>query len=1060
MNLVTRKLMESRFHRDFRDVRLHEGAQAAASASSIRARAYTAGRNIVLGSGVDESTHLGILAHELAHVEQQRSRSRAAMSELAIGPAGGVFERAASQAASQAISPLRASIAPQPAIPSHGPALVQRVGVWESIARFFGGGTFPTAELDAYLIYLETHNRIEDDFDSDQKAEAVVNIWKQGQGQYNLTPRIKTLLIQEMQSGFTGTDQELAILELLERSTNTELSVIFSAITPSDLNSDFHWAEWDRLQDFYRRRFVGGLESVLAGQIRPIGEAVPLGRPLPAQHAANLVDDRQHRSTCSVSNPAACATYAEWISAFENLPTFEARSGHNVIGAKAAPRSTATDITAPPTARRPRVIESTRDYLPTDRFIDGPTDAWVRANLPENLIATAYQLPSDCADLAVILRHVWLSAHHRVETYDPGSGPDWVIGSTTGAARSRHILELISRGTSNPNQQIIYSANVARTLNPYADEHGRPIRSFAQLEPLLHPGDALVWEHRNAQGRRTGGHTQTVVRLTPGQGSVSSITVLQGNQPIGPLEAGFIRDQAEEAGNLATTPSIEQLREAPGRRIEVSTMTGNRLRDDPDSGVWTWPDGTVLVAAGPAAAAPQPAIRRRRGRQRRFIDWAESLKTASNAQLQGIFEAALLEARAMLEGEQDLRPADAREVGRAAGEQIWRFAREAGDLAHESHYQRLELFRQIVESIRDGSYSGDAQRTFNALLEAFNLAARGATGIDFDRRASQDTRVLKVLVTGFDPFYGGNPGYAPRRGDWNPSAAAALALDGRRIEIDRNTVVAVESVVLPVDYDQFRSGLVESILQQPAVRDVDAIITVSLDRSIAPDQPVDIERYAVGVHHLMEGNRLESIPAAPGGQSGTPLIIESNAPVEDIARETAAPAQGSQPQIRQPTIGTNIELAFSNVTSANRALSALGLPAQNQASVTITDPRAIRQILSTMSRSGSSQFGGISFSAATGQTFQATVVSGPGGSFLSNEVSYRALRYIQGQSATDQPLSFHVHTQRGAQDTFGTLPEDLTSAEGRKALALAQDVRSTLIRTLERLIISVAKRAN
>ena len=47
----TRSYMETRFGRDFGDVRIHTDAQAAASAAAINARAYTVGRNIVFGAG-------------------------------------------------------------------------------------------------------------------------------------------------------------------------------------------------------------------------------------------------------------------------------------------------------------------------------------------------------------------------------------------------------------------------------------------------------------------------------------------------------------------------------------------------------------------------------------------------------------------------------------------------------------------------------------------------------------------------------------------------------------------------------------------------------------------------------------------------------------------------------------------------------------------------------------------------------------------------------------------------------------------------------------------------
>jgi len=72
----TRSFFESRFGRDFGDVRVHTGAQAAQSARAISAAAYTAGRDVVFGEDCyAPHSVLGrqLLAHELAHVVQQAS---------------------------------------------------------------------------------------------------------------------------------------------------------------------------------------------------------------------------------------------------------------------------------------------------------------------------------------------------------------------------------------------------------------------------------------------------------------------------------------------------------------------------------------------------------------------------------------------------------------------------------------------------------------------------------------------------------------------------------------------------------------------------------------------------------------------------------------------------------------------------------------------------------------------------------------------------------------------------------------------------------------------------
>jgi hypothetical protein len=69
-----RSFFESRFARDFSGVRVHTDGAAASAARSIDARAFTIGRDVVLGAGEyrpDSAAGRHLLAHELTHVVQQ-----------------------------------------------------------------------------------------------------------------------------------------------------------------------------------------------------------------------------------------------------------------------------------------------------------------------------------------------------------------------------------------------------------------------------------------------------------------------------------------------------------------------------------------------------------------------------------------------------------------------------------------------------------------------------------------------------------------------------------------------------------------------------------------------------------------------------------------------------------------------------------------------------------------------------------------------------------------------------------------------------------------------------
>jgi Domain of unknown function (DUF4157) len=72
---ATQENMETAFGEDFQDVRVHTGGDATASAQRLGANAYTVGHDVVFSDKYDPGSSDGqrVLAHELAHVVQQRS---------------------------------------------------------------------------------------------------------------------------------------------------------------------------------------------------------------------------------------------------------------------------------------------------------------------------------------------------------------------------------------------------------------------------------------------------------------------------------------------------------------------------------------------------------------------------------------------------------------------------------------------------------------------------------------------------------------------------------------------------------------------------------------------------------------------------------------------------------------------------------------------------------------------------------------------------------------------------------------------------------------------------
>lgn len=215
---ATRTEMEDRLGHDFRNVRVHADGQAVHSAQALGARAYAVGDHVVFNAGQfapEEPAGKHLLAHELTHVAQQRANRE--------GERG----------------------------------TVQRVGFFESLARFFGGGAFSEDELDAYLLTLGAGS-IQGDNDSDNKARAIVSKGKHK----GLSVELRALLIEEMMSGFTGDDDEQAILRILKDATPLDREVIVERVGINRLDSELHGDENDQLQGLLGRMKRAGKQSL------------------------------------------------------------------------------------------------------------------------------------------------------------------------------------------------------------------------------------------------------------------------------------------------------------------------------------------------------------------------------------------------------------------------------------------------------------------------------------------------------------------------------------------------------------------------------------------------------------------------------------------------------------------------------------------------------------------------------------------------------------------------------------------------------------------------------
>jgi hypothetical protein len=126
LDLMTQRLMESRFNQDFGNVRVHNNAAAGAAAASLDARAFTSGRSIVFGVGeYAPQTDSGrrLIAHELAHVVQQKSGVPLSGE---VGSANDSYERLADNAAEEVMTGLKPATLTDGAPAGFAPKIIQR----------------------------------------------------------------------------------------------------------------------------------------------------------------------------------------------------------------------------------------------------------------------------------------------------------------------------------------------------------------------------------------------------------------------------------------------------------------------------------------------------------------------------------------------------------------------------------------------------------------------------------------------------------------------------------------------------------------------------------------------------------------------------------------------------------------------------------------------------------------------------------------------------------------------------------------------------------------------
>jgi hypothetical protein len=240
---ATQTFMEERFQRDFSGVRIHTDARASASAHALNARAYTVGRDVVFNAGeyapqVDAGQRL--IAHELAHVAQQRDAAASSGDCIELGAVDDAHELEA-DAVAEAVAGQRELVAMTTCGPRLQRSVLGAIGSalaapFVALYRVFGGEYYYKETLQEYLAGLKKGGDIEDKYDSDNKARACVK--REGElGPYDV--KTKILLVREMITGHVSGRDESTVIALLRRQPPAERRQIVNAIGRDALWKDF-----------------------------------------------------------------------------------------------------------------------------------------------------------------------------------------------------------------------------------------------------------------------------------------------------------------------------------------------------------------------------------------------------------------------------------------------------------------------------------------------------------------------------------------------------------------------------------------------------------------------------------------------------------------------------------------------------------------------------------------------------------------------------------------------------------------------------------------------------
>ena len=262
------------------------------------------------------------------------------------------------------------------------------------------------------------------------------------------------------------------------------------------------------------------------------------------------------------------------------------------------------------------------------------------------------------------------------------------------------------------------------------------------------------------------------------------------------------------------------------------------------------------------------------------------------------------------------------------------------------YWARLSMASALRQHPRFTQLSTEEQQQ---LMRQFEFISRGSEDVNFDEDAT-----IKILVTGFDPFF-----LDRHITQSNPSGVSALMLDGKTININ-NKKAHIEALMIPVRFADFDQGMIESLLT-PYMKDksVDYIFTISMGR-----KDFDIERFP-GLRR--SANAPDNLNVYTGANKSLPLI----------------------PRLYDKPLTGPEFVKFSLPVDVMK---------QAKTHYQVNDNKNIATLAGKMTANSLSELA------------NKVSVSGSGGGYLSNEISYRSI-VLRNEFNPSLPVG-HIHTPR------------------------------------------------